>query len=124
MKRIYYRLNWKEYLKSSGNKSKEGNDELYSLLYKEVKSASSKRQKELCIAVDNYTRTMILVPNEEYSELLEECMLYFQQKEMYEKCIEIRNTLQKVKLKNFKKRKNTDESHKLILIRMNPVIDD
>ena len=72
MKRIYYRLNWKEYLKSSGNKGKEENDELYSLLYKEVKSASSKRQKELCIAVDNYTRTMILVPNEEYSELLEE----------------------------------------------------
>ena len=97
MKRIYYRLNWKEYL-NSGNKKNESTDELYSLLFSEVKSALSKGTEELCIAADAYTRTMILVPIEEYTQLLEECINYFQQKENYEKCIEIRNTLRKFEI--------------------------
>ena len=89
MKRIYYRLNWKEYL-NSGNKKNESTDELYSLLFSEIKSAISKNLNELCITADAYTRTMILVPYDEDSQLLEECINYFQIKENYEKCIEIK----------------------------------
>ena len=123
MKRIYYRLNWKEYL-NSGNKKNESTDELYSLLFSEVKSALSKGTEELCIAADTYTRTMILVPIEEYTQLLEECINYFQQKENYEKCIEIRNTLEKIKIKKLRKRRSSPESQKLILIRLNQVTDE
>jgi hypothetical protein len=123
MKRIYYRLNWKDYLKS-GNLKNESKDELYSLLFSEVKSALSKRKEELCIAADTFTRTMILIPIEEYKELLEECLMYFQIRENYEQCIEIKNTLEKIKIKKFRKRKPTTESNKLILIRLNQVTDE
>lgn len=123
MKRIYYRLNWKDYL-NSGNKKNESTDELYSLLFSEVKSALSKGTEELCVAADNYTRTMILIPYEEYTQLLEECLLYFQQKENYEKCIEIKKTLEKIKIKKMKKRKSSPESNKLILIRLQQVTDE
>jgi hypothetical protein len=123
MKRIYYRLNWKDYLKS-GNKKNESKDELYSLLYSEVKSALSKGTEELCIAADTFTRTMILIPIEEYKELLEECINYFQIRENYEKCIEIKNTLEKIKIKKLRKRKSSTESQKLILIRLNQVTDE
>jgi hypothetical protein len=122
MKRIYYRLNWKDYIKTSGNSSKENKDSLYEFLYNEVKSASSKNLKELCVAADNYTRTMILVPNDEYIELLQECILYFQNKEDYELCIKIRDTIERVKKKKLKKRKpKSEEEHKLILVKLNPV---
>lgn len=123
MKRIYYRLNWKDYLKS-GNKKNESKDELYSLLFSEVKSALSKGKEELCIAADTFTRTMILIPIEEYKELLEECLMYFQIRENYEKCIEIKNTLEKIKIKKLRKRKSSTESQKLILIRLNQVTDE
>lgn len=123
MKRIYYRLNWKDYLKS-GNKKNESKDELYSLLFSEVKSALSKGKEELCIAADTFTRTMILIPIEEYKELLEECLMYFQTRENYEKCIEIKNTLEKIKIKKLRKRKSSTESQKLILIRLNQVTDE
>ena len=123
MKRIYYRLNWKDYLKS-GNKKNESKDELYSLLFSEVKSALSKGKEELCIAADTFTRTMILIPIEEYKELLEECLMYFQIRENYEKCIEIKNTLEKIKIKKLRKRKSSIESQKLILIRLNQVTDE
>lgn len=123
MKRIYYRLNWKDYLKS-GNKKNESKDELYSLLFSEVKSALSKGKEELCIAADTFTRTMILIPLEEYKELLEECLMYFQIRENYEKCIEIKNTLEKIKIKKLRKRKSSTESQKLILIRLNQVTDE
>jgi len=122
MKRIYYRLNWKDYLKNSGNTSNK--DSLYSLLFEEVKIASQKNLKELCIAVDNYTRTMILVPNDEFNELLQECIMYFQNKEDYEKCIQIRDVMEKIKKKKIKKRKQENENHKLILIKLNPVSDE
>ena len=122
MKRIYYRLNWKDYLKNSGNTSNK--DSLYSLLFEEVKIASQKNLKELCIAVDNYTRTMILVPNDEFNELLQECIMYFQNKEDYEKCIQIRDAMEKIKKKKIKKRKQENENHKLILIKLNPVSDE
>jgi hypothetical protein len=121
MKRIYYRLNWKDYLKGSGKSDK---DSLYSLLFQEVKSASSKNLKELCVASDNFTRTMILVPEEEYVELMQECINYFQNKENYEKCIEIRDTLEKLKKKKIKKRRQQNENQKLILIKLNPVSDE
>ena len=123
MKRIYYRLNWKDYLKS-GNLKNESKDELYSLLFSEVKSALSKGKEELCIAADTFTRTMILIPIEEYKELLEECLMYFQIRENYEKCIEIKNTLEKIKIKKLRKRKSSTESQKLILIRLNQVTDE
>ena len=123
MKRIYYRLNWKDYL-NSGNKKNESTDELYSLLFSEVKSALSKGKEELCIAADTFTRTMILIPIEEYKELLEECLMYFQIRENYEKCIEIKNTLEKIKIKKLRKRKSSTESQKLILIRLNQVTDE
>jgi len=67
---------------------------------------------------------MILVPYEEYTQLLEECINYFQQKENYEKCIEIKKTLEKFKIKKVKKKKSTTESQKLILIRLNQVTDE
>jgi len=123
MKRIYYRLNWKDYL-NIGNKKNESKEELYSILFSELKSAISKNLNELCIAIDAYTRTMILVPYEEYTQLLEECINYFQQKENYEKCIEIKKTLEKFKIKKVKKKKSTTESQKLILIRLNQVTDE
>ncbi len=123
MKRIYYRLNWKEYL-NSGNKKNESTHELYSLLYSEVKSALNKNLNELCITADAYTRTMILVPYDEYSQLLDECINYFQQKENYEKCIEIKKTLEKFKIKKMKKRKAPIETQKLILVRLNQVTDE
>lgn len=123
MKRIYYRLNWKDYL-NSGNKKNESTDELYSLLFSEVKSALSKGTEELCIAADAFTRTMILIPYNEYIQLIEECLNYFQQKENYEKCIEIRNTLEKIKLKKRKKKRSSPESQKLILIRLNQVMNE
>jgi len=123
MKRIYYRLNWKDYL-NIGNKKNESKEELYSILFSELKSAISKNLNELCIAADAYTRTMILVPYEEYTQLLEECIKYFQQKENYEKCIEIKKILEKFKIKKVKKKKSTTESQKLILIRLNQVTDE
>lgn len=122
MKRIYYRLNWKEYLKNSGNTSNK--DSLYELLFKEVKTASQKNLKELCIASDSFTRTMILVPCEEFVDLMQECIIYFQNKEDYEKCIQIRDALEKLKKKKIKKRNLKSEEHKLILIKMNPVSDE
>lgn len=122
MKRIYYRLNWKEYLKNSGNTSDK--DSLYELLFEEVKSASQKNLKELCIASDSFTRTMILIPCEEYVELMQECIIYFQNKEDYEKCIQIRDVLEKLKKKKIKKRKQQNENQKLILIKLNPVSDE
>jgi len=67
---------------------------------------------------------MILVPYEEYSQLLEECIGYFQQKENYEKCIEIKKTLEKFKMKKTKRKKSVTESQKLILIRLNQVTDE
>lgn len=123
MKRIYYRLNWREYL-NSGNKKNENRDELYSLLFSEIKTASSKKSEELCIAADAYTRTMILIPFEEYTAVLEECINYFQQREDYEKCIQIRDTLEKIKVKKIKRRRPTQEVQKLILVRLNQVTDD
>ena len=123
MKRIYYRLNWKDYLKS-GNKKNESKDELYSLLFSEVKSALSKRKQELCIAADTFSRTMILIPIEEYKELLEECINHFQLREDYEKCIEIKSTLEKVKVTKIRKRKSSTELEKLILIRLTQVTDE
>lgn len=122
MKRIYYRLNWKDYLKGSGTTSDK--DSLYELLFQEVKVASSKNLKELCVASDNYTRTMILVPNEEFAELLHECIMHFQHLENYEKCIQIRDVLEKVKKKKLKKRRQENENQKLILIKLNPVSDE
>jgi hypothetical protein len=67
---------------------------------------------------------MILVPCEEFAELMQECIMYFQNKEEYEKCIQIRDALEKLKKKKIKKRKQTIENHKLILIKLNPVSDE
>ncbi len=78
----------------------------------------------MCIAADAYTRTMILIPFEEYTAVLEECINYFQQREDYEKCIEIRDTLEKIKVKKMKRRRPNQEVQKLILVRLNQVTDD
>ena len=62
MKRIYYRLNWKNYLSDvegnngfSGHLSDKG-DIVYDTFYSQIKSASSRNLKELCVSIDDYSR--------------------------------------------------------------------
>jgi hypothetical protein len=126
MKRIYYRLNWKNYLKDvegedgfSGHLKHKG-DIIYRTFFKQIKSASARNLKELCISIDDYSRTMIVVSRDEYAEVLEMCMMYFQTKEEYEQCIEIRNLIQKIKTKKLSSKINKKE--KLILMKLSPVM--
>lgn len=126
MKRIYYRLNWKNYLSDiegtdgfSGHLKDKG-DIIYQTFFNQVKSASAKNLKELCISIDNYSRTMIVILREEYTEVLTICMKYFQNREEYEKCIEIRNLIEKIK--NKKPSLGVSKKEKLILMKMVPVI--
>lgn len=128
MKRIYYRLNWKNYLSDvegnngfSGHLSDKG-DIVYDTFYSQIKSASSRNLKELCVSIDDYSRTMIVISRDEYHEVLELCMMYFQNKENYEKCIEIRNLIQKIKTKKLSSKVSKKE--KLILMKIGSVIKD
>jgi hypothetical protein len=128
MKRIYYRLNWKNYLSDvegdngfSGHLSDKG-DIVYHTFYSQIKSASARNLKELCVSIDDYSRTMIVISRDEYNEVLELCMLYFQNKENYEKCIEIRNLIQKIKTKKLSSKVSKKE--KLILMKIGSVMKD
>lgn len=125
MKRIYYRLNWKNYLNDvegedgfKGHLKNKG-DIIYQTFFNQVKSASARNLKELCISMDDYSRTMIIISRDEYIEVLTICMLYFQNKEEYEKCIEIRNLIEKIKSKKLSSKISKKE--KLILLKMSPV---
>jgi hypothetical protein len=126
MKRIYYRLNWKNYLKDIEGEDgfsghlKHGGDIIYQAFFKQIKSASARNLKELCISIDDYSRTMIVISRDEYAEVLEMCMLYFQTKEEYEQCIEIRNLIQKIK--NKKLSSKVSKKEKLILMKLSPVM--
>lgn len=128
MKRIYYRLNWKNYLSDvegdngfSGHLRDKG-DIIYQTFFNQIKSASARNLKELCIAIDDYSRTMIVISRDEYIEVLSICMKYFQNKEEYERCIEIRNLIEKIKAKKLSSKVSKKE--KLILMKMSPVIKD
>jgi hypothetical protein len=63
---------------------------------------------------------MIVISRDEYAEVLEMCMLYFQTKEEYEQCIEIRNLIQKIKTKKLSSKVSKKE--KLILMKLSPVM--
>lgn len=125
MKRIYYRLNWKNYLNDvegehgfSGHLKDKG-DIIYQTFFNQIKSASARNLKELCISIDDYSRTMIIISRDEYIEVLSVCMMYFQNKEEYEKCIEIRNLIEKIKTKKLSSKISKKE--KLILMKMSSV---
>jgi hypothetical protein len=122
MKRIYYRLNWKNYLSDvegeggfSGHLKNKG-DIIYQTFFKQIKTASARNLKELCITIDDYSRTMIVISRDEYAEVLSMCMMYFQNKEEYEQCVEIRNLIQKIKTK--KPSSRVSKKEKLILMKI------
>lgn len=128
MKRIYYRLNWKNYLKDVEGEDgftghlKDKGDIIYLTFFKQIKTASARNLKELCISIDDYSRTMIVISRDEYVEVLGICMNYFQNKEEYEQCIEIRNLIQKIK--NKKPSSKISKKEKLILMKLTPVMKD
>jgi hypothetical protein len=128
MKRIYYRLNWKNYLSDvegeggfSGHLQNKG-DIIYQTFFKQIKTASTRNLKELCISIDDYSRTMIVITRDEYIEVLNICMMYFQNKENYEQCIEIRNLIEKIK--NKKLSSKVSKKEKLILMKLSPVMKE
>ena len=128
MKRIYYRLNWKNYLSDvegeggfSGHLKNKG-DIIYQTFFKQIKTASARNLKELCISIDDYSRTMIVITRDEYIEVLNICMMYFQNKENYEQCIEIRNLIEKIK--NKKLSSKVSKKEKLILMKLSPVMKE
>jgi hypothetical protein len=128
MKRIYYRLNWKNYLSDvegeggfSGHLQNKG-DIIYQTFFKQIKTASARNLKELCISIDDYSRTMIVITRDEYIEVLNICMMYFQNKENYEQCIEIRNLIEKIK--NKKLSSKVSKKEKLILMKLSPVMKE
>ena len=88
----------------------------YKTFFKQIKSASARNLKELCITIDDYSRTMIVISRDEYAEVLSMCMLYFQNKEEYEQCVEIRNLIQKIK--NKKPSSRISKKEKLILMKI------
>jgi hypothetical protein len=59
---------------------------------------------------------MIVISRDEYAEVLSMCMLYFQNKEEYEQCVEIRNLIQKIKTK--KPSSRVSKKEKLILMKI------
>jgi hypothetical protein len=59
---------------------------------------------------------MIVISRDEYAEVLSMCMFYFQNKEEYEQCVEIRNLIQKIKTK--KPSSRVSKKEKLILMKI------
>lgn len=119
MNRIYFRLNWREYFKLSGEQLKKhikGNGVvLYRKLYKEVVSAATKKKSEHFIALDENTRTILSIPNEDYVEVLNECQKFLEAAEDYESCASIRDTITKLKTPS-KRTRRKKEVEKLILV--------
>ena len=65
--RIYFRLNWRDYFKTTAAQFKKIKKEelvtMYQKLYKELSVAAKRNLKEHLIALDNNTRTVMSIPN-------------------------------------------------------------
>lgn len=119
--RIYFRLNWRDYFKTTASQfkkmKKERVTEVYQKLYREVKNATFKKLKEQLIALDENTRTVLSVSNVDYIEVLQLCQSHLEQNEDYESCADIRDTL--IKLQSGKRKSKPKEAEKLLLIKRN-----
>jgi hypothetical protein len=119
--RIYFRLNWRDYFKTTASQfkkmKKERTLEVYQKLYREVKTAVGKRLKENLIALDENTRTVLSVPNTDYVEVLQLCQTNLEQNEDYESCADIRDTL--IKLQSTPRKRKLKDAQKLLLIKRN-----
>ena len=118
--RIYFRLNWREYFKTSNKQIEKYNDANNGLVYKRiyigVKTAVAKNINEHLIAIDPSTRTVMAIPKEDYDEVLEMCQSDLEKKEDYESCADIRDTLTKLRAKKVKSREA--KAKRLLLIQM------
>lgn len=121
MQRIYFRLNWRDYFKTSSAQFKKLKREdavkMYKRLYKDVIYAANKKLKEHLIALDETTRTVMSISNADYQEVLSLCQNYLEENEDYESCAEIRDTL--LKLESKKRSRKKKEVEKLLLIKRN-----
>jgi protein-arginine kinase activator protein McsA len=117
--RIYFRLDWRDYFKTTSNQMKKMKKDdivrVYQRLYKEVLSASNKKQKEHLIALDDNTRTVMSVSQLDYTEVLTICKDFLEKNEDYESCAAIRDAL--VKLETKKPKRKNKEPEKLVLIK-------
>lgn len=121
MQRIYFRLNWRDYFKTTSTQFKKLKKEdvvrMYQRLYREVIYAINKNLKEHLIALDETTRTVMSISNIDYEEVLGVCQKYLEEAEDYESCAEIRDIL--VKLQSKKRKSKKKEVEKLLLIKRN-----
>jgi hypothetical protein len=119
--RIYFRLNWRDYFKTTTAQfkklKKEASIEIYQKLYKEVITANNKKLKEHLIALDDTTRTVMAISSIDYEEVLIICQKFLEENEAYESCAEIRDAL--IKLQSKKPKKKQKEAEKLLLIKRN-----
>lgn len=119
--RIYFRLNWRDYFKTTSSQfkklKKEAAIKVYQKLYREVLIASNKKLKEHLIALDDSTRTVMAISNIDYEEVLTICQKFLEENEDYESCAEIRDVL--IKLQSKKPKKKKKEVEKLLLIKRN-----
>lgn len=119
MQRIYFRLDWRDYFRVSANQLKtttKGHKiEIYTKLYKEIKSAIGKRLNEQMIALDPSTRTIISISKTDFEEVLLECKKFLESAEEYESCADIRDMVEK--LHNKPKGKREKKVQKLVLIK-------
>ena len=119
--RIYFRLNWRDYFKTTSSQfkklKKEAAIKVYQRLYKEIIFASNKKMKEHLIALDDSTRTVMAISNIDYEEVLTICQKFLEEKEDYESCAEIRDII--VKLQSKKNKRKPKEAEKLLLIKTN-----
>lgn len=119
--RIYFRLNWRDYFKTTAAQFKKIKKEelvtMYQKLYKELAVAAKRNLKEHLIALDNNTRTVMSISNVDYKEVLLVCQNFLEQNEDYESCAEIRDLLQN--LEKRKRKPKPKEAEKLLLIKLN-----
>lgn len=117
--RIYFRLDWRDYFRTTSNQMKKMKKEdivrVYQRLYKEVLSAFNKKQKEHLIALDDTTRTVMAVSQVDYEEILTICKDFLEKNEDYESCATIRDALIKLDAKKRKGKKR--EPEKLVLVK-------
>jgi len=83
MQRIYFRLNWRDYFKTTSTQFKKLKKEdvvrMYQRLYREVIYAINKNLKEHLIALDETTRTVMSISNIDYEEVLGVCQKYLEE---------------------------------------------
>jgi len=117
--RIYFRLDWRDYFKTTSNQMKKMKKEdivrVYQRLFKEVLSASNKKQKEHLIALDDTTRTVMSVSQIDYQEVLLMCKDFLEKNEDYESCALIRDAI--IKLQSKKRVRKQKDPEKLVLVK-------